>query len=346
VYAHIAYPRQVALKAEIVADAFTRIGRIPIERPVPVASSPEAGYRMRARLHVRSDAAGFYRENTHEVCDPRQTHQLLGESMDAIDAALAALRDARGDVASLELSENMAADERAFHLDVTPDARELMPALSCAITAAGLTGCTARGRTGPLVRAGDPAVADPLAALTHGRAESGHLRRHPVSFFQGNRFLLPDLVVAVLDATPSGGRILDLYAGVGLFSMALAATGRGGITAVEGDRQSAADLKENAGSYPSAIRVLVGRVEDHVARRRETADTVIVDPPRSGISREAMEIIARHGARRIIYVSCDPPTMARDARRLLDAGYHLQSLRGFDLFPNTPHVETVGVFDR
>jgi 23S rRNA (uracil1939-C5)-methyltransferase len=346
VYAHIAYPRQVALKADIVADAFTRIGRIPIEHPVPVAVSPEAGYRMRARLHVRGDSAGFFRENTHEMCDPRQTQQLLDESMAAIDVALAALGDARADVASLELSENMAAAERAFHLDVIPDARELEPALTRAITAAGLTGCTARGRVGPLVRAGDPAVADPLAALTHGRAESGHLRRQPASFFQGNRFLLPDLVVAVLEATPSGGRILDLYAGVGLFSMALAATGRDGITAVEGDRQSAADLKENAGSYPSAIRALVGRVEDHMARRREIADTVIVDPPRSGISREAMDIIARHGARRIIYVSCDPPTMARDARRLLDAGYHLESLRGFDLFPNTPHVETVGVFDR
>ena len=346
VYAHIAYPRQVALKADIVADAFTRIGRIPIESPVPVGASPEAGYRMRARLHVRGDAVGFYRENTHEMCDARQTHQLLGESMAAIDTALAALGDARADVTSLELSENMAADERAFHLDVIPDARELEPALTRAITAAGLTGCTARGRAGPLVCAGDPAVSDPLAALTHGRAESGRLRRQPASFFQGNRYLLPDLVVAVLEATPSSGSILDLYAGVGLFSVALAATGRDGITAVEGDRQSAADLKENAGSYPSAIRPLVGRVEDHVARRREIADTVIVDPPRSGISREAMDIIARHGARRIIYVSCDPPTMARDARRLLDAGYHLESLRGFDLFPNTPHVETLGVFDR
>ena len=346
VYAHIAYPRQVALKAEIVTDAFTRIGHIPIESPVPVAASPESGYRMRARLHVRSDAVGFYRENTHEMCDARQTHQLLFESMTAIDAALAALGDARVDIASLELSENMAADERAFHLDVIPDARDLEPSLTRAITAAGLTGCTARGRAGPFVRAGDPAVADPLAALTHGRAESGHLRRQPASFFQGNRYLLPDLVVAVLEATPSGGGILDLYAGVGLFSVALAATGRDDITAVEGDRQSAADLKENARSYPSAIRAFAGRVEDHVARRREIAATVIVDPPRSGISREAMDIIARHGARRIIYVSCDPPTMARDARRLLDAGYHLESLRGFDLFPNTPHVETVGVFDR
>jgi 23S rRNA (uracil1939-C5)-methyltransferase len=346
VYAHIAYSRQVALKAEIVTDAFTRIGHMPIQSPVPVAASPESGYRMRARLHVRKDAVGFYRENTHEMCDARQTRQLLPESIAAIDEALGALGDARADVASLELSENLAGDERAFNLDVVPDARALAPALTRAVAAAGLTGCTARGRVGPLVRAGDPAVADPLAALTHGGAVSGQLRRQPASFFQANRFLLPDLVVAVLEATQSGGSVLDLYAGVGLFSVALAATGRDGITAVEGDRASAADLKENATPYGSAIRAIVGRVEDHVSRRRETADIIIVDPPRSGISREAMDVIARHGARRVIYVSCDPPTMARDARRLLDAGYHLESLRGFDLFPNTPHVETLGVFDR
>ena len=123
VYAHIAYPRQVALKAGIIADAFTRIGRIPLEATVSVAASPEAAYRMRARLHVGRDTAGFYREGTHEICDARETRQLSAASMDAIDAVLSALGDARADVVSLELSENMAADERAMHLDVHPDAR-------------------------------------------------------------------------------------------------------------------------------------------------------------------------------------------------------------------------------
>ena len=112
---------------------------------------------------------------------------------------------------------------------------------------------------------------------------------------------------------------------------------------MEGDRSSAADLEENAAAFSSAIRPIVGRVED-VAWPPQNAGTIIVDPPRTGISREAMDAIARLGASRIIYVSCDPPTMARDARRLLDAGYQLQSLKGFDLFPNTAHVESVGVF--
>src|SRR3954452_18872204 len=76
VYAHIAYPRQVSLKAEIIADAFIRIGRIPLADAVHVMTSPENGYRLRARLHVREHAAGFYREGTHTLCDARLTHQL------------------------------------------------------------------------------------------------------------------------------------------------------------------------------------------------------------------------------------------------------------------------------
>ena len=340
-YAHIDYSRQVLLKADIVADALTRIGRIPLDGPVPIAASPEAGYRMRARLQVAGQTFGFFREHTHEICDPRQTRQLADASLDAVDQATAALGEARTDVEALELSENMAGDQRAIHLDVIPDARSLVPALERATAAAGLTGCSARGRLGPLVRVGNPAVGDSIAALTQNRVSSGQLRRQPTSFFQANRFLLPHLVVTVLDAVLPDDRVLDLYAGVGLFSVALAAVGRDEITAVEGDRNSVADLQENAASFASAIRVIPGRVEDHVATQGQVTGTIIVDPPRTGISREAMDAIATRGAMRIVYVSCDPPTMARDARRLLDAGYRLDSLKGFDLFPNTPHVEVI-----
>src|SRR5262245_48154750 len=172
VYAHIAYPRQVTLKAEIIADAFTRIGRMPIDQPVAVTPSPETGYRLRARLHVRGNAAGFYREGTHELCDARRTNQLSPGAMDALDRTLAALGDERGGVASLELSENIAADERAVHFDLVPDARALEPALARAVDAGALTGCTARGQVGPLVRVGNPFVADPLSTLTRGRVST------------------------------------------------------------------------------------------------------------------------------------------------------------------------------
>jgi len=346
VYAHIAYQRQLTLKAEIIADAFTRIGRIPPSPPVNVTSSPESGYRLRARLHVRSDGVGFYREGSHTLCDARTTKQLSAGAMDTIEAALSALGEARASVTSLEFSENIAADERALHFDTIAEAPSLQPSFVRAVEEAKLTGCTARGHLGSLVRIARPTVFDPLSTLTRGRAPSGSLGRHPASFFQGNRFLLTELVTTVLDAVPTDGAMFDLYAGVGLFSIAFAGIGRKRITAVEGDTVSSSDLRENAAAYADAINVVVGRVEDFIARTRERAQTVLVDPPRTGISREAMDAIASHGAQRVIYVSCDPPTMARDARRLLDAGYRLTSLRGFDLFPNTPHVESVGVFDR
>ena len=86
VYSHIAYSRQVTLKAGIIADAFTRIGRIPVEQQqLAVTPSPETGYRLRARLHVRRNAAGFYREGTHELCDAGSTNQLSQGAMDAVD---------------------------------------------------------------------------------------------------------------------------------------------------------------------------------------------------------------------------------------------------------------------
>lgn len=345
-YAHIAYKRQVQIKSEVVADAFVRLGRMPLEHAVPVAPSPDHGYRMRARLHVRGARLGFYREGTHEMCDAASTGQLQPGTLAAADAAVAALHGGGADARSVEISENIAGDERALHIELADGGPDVDAAFASAVEMGQLTGCTGRTPDGTFVFAGVPQVSDPLSALTAGRATTGRLSRSPESFFQANRYLLPSLVTTVLDEVPHAGTVLEFYAGVGLFSIALAATGHDRITAVEGDRASGKDLRRNAREWP-AVRATIVSVEEFLASlRRDRAETIVVDPPRTGISREAMEAIARHGASRVIYVSCDPPTMARDARRLLDAGYRLGSLTAFDLFPNTPHVETVGVFDR
>jgi 23S rRNA (uracil1939-C5)-methyltransferase len=316
-YAHVGYDRQLALKSEVIADAFRRLGKIPLEASVAVAASPQEGYRLRARLHVRDGRPGFYREGTHQLCDAAATRQLQTGTLEAVSAAVSDA-EATGVVANAaDVTENVAGDQRGILLEL---------------------------QGGGFLTSGDPSVADPLHVLTDGRATEGELRRRPASFFQANRYLLPRLVTTVLDAIPPDGEVLDLYAGVGLFAVSLAATGRTGITAVEGDRAAGADLDANAEAYRGAMEAVVGLVEEHLRGRR--ASTIVVDPPRTGISKVAMDAVTAHGAARIVYVSCDPATMARDARRLLDAGYRLLSLEGFDLFPNTPHVETVGVFDR
>lgn len=341
-YAHIDYARQLQLKSEIVADAFGRIGRIPLVDPVHVAGSPERGYRMRARFHVRDRRPGFYREGTHTLCDARTTGQMTDAAIDAVEAAVASLAAQGVAATSLEMSENLTGDQRAVHVDLQE--RPTGDVLDRMVVAAGLTGCTARAADTTTYSAGDPVVTDDNHALTAGRAVGGSLRRHPEAFFQANRFLVPELTAAVLDAVDAEP-VLDLYAGVGLFSVALAAAGRREIVAVEGDPVSGSDLLRNAQPWYDQLRVTRASVEAYLARRPSTA-TVIVDPPRTGMSKEALDGVIQLAAPRVVYVSCDAPTMARDARRLLDAGYRLDRLRAFDLFPNTPHVETLGVFVR
>ena len=123
VYAHVTYERQLDLKAAIIADAFARLGRLPLEAPVPVRPSPETGYRMRARLHVRGARAGFFREGTHDLCDAGPTDQLLPETVEVVDAACERLRASHvRDVRGLEISENVPGSERALLVDVTPEA--------------------------------------------------------------------------------------------------------------------------------------------------------------------------------------------------------------------------------
>ena len=287
-----------------------------------MAASRESGYRLRARLHVAGGRPGFFREGTHQLCDAGATGQLLPESVTAIEAALSALGRRRRDVASIEISENVAADERALHLELSGPA----PGdgiLSTAVAAGRLTGCTARSANGAFATAGNPAVADPLAALTAGRASGGELRRHAVSFFQGNRFLIADLVGAVHGRRAARGDVLDLYAGVGLFSVSLAAAGRDRITAVEGDRESGADLLRNAVPYASELQAIVGRVEEHV-RRRTAVGTVIVDPPRTGMSREAMDAIVQLAGRparlRLVRSADDGAGCAAASRRGVSPG--------------------------
>lgn len=345
-YAHITYDRQLLLKGDVVHDAFARLGRIPLTAPIPIAASPDRGYRMRARLHARHGRIGFYKEGTRQLCDASATGQLREDAVAAAARTAESLERSGCMVTALELAENIAADERVVHVTPEPGSEPRQEALDAALRAGDLTGCTAWS-AGVLRTAGNPVVADSLAVLTAGLARSGTLTRHASSFFQANRFLLPQLVTRVIENVGPEGEVLDLYAGVGLFSVSLAAAGRRGISAIEGDRSSGSDLQRNASACGAAVRVRIGSVETHLARRRGPAPaTVIVDPPRTGISREAMQAVAALGAARVLYVSCDPPTLARDARRLLDSGYRLTALEGFDLFPNTPHVEVLGVFRR
>lgn len=343
-FAHITYARQLSIKSEIIRDAFIRIGRIPIQAPVAVTGSrSEEGYRMRARLHVRGGRIGFFREGTHDLCNPRITRQLLPSSCDVLERAARALETA-GDIAGeIELSENLGATERVLHVEsVSPLPQAAAAALAALNDVTGVTAGRPFATSDVRVLAGDPLVADDMAL----GPTTVRLQRHVLSFFQGNRYLVQALAVHVTDLIERSANVVDLYAGTGLFAVAAAAGRDARVVAVEGDPIAARDLDANAARLAGAIETVHQSVEAFTGRDRQAPDVLIVDPPRTGLSREALDGAVRMRGRSVIYVSCDVATLARDARRLLDGGYTLRQVNGFDLFPNTPHVEAVAVFDR
>lgn len=343
VLAHIRYARQTALKRQIIEDALHRIGRIE-PPPVDVTPSPIDGYRMRARLHVAAGRIGFFREGTHDLCDAGRTRQLLPATVAVLQRVEAALKaDAAAPVMELELSENCAADERAMHCVLRPGADPSR--LSTLAVVPGVTGlsCGPPAGTRALALWGTPRVRDTIQISGASGDYAVTIARHAHAFFQGNRFLLAPLLTAVADAVP-GGRVLDLYAGVGPFAVALGRRGDTRVVAIEGDGIAAQDLKANAASCGGAVEAVHQPVEAFVASRPRSFDAIIVDPPRTGMTKEALSGAVRLSPGRLVYVSCDVATFARDARAFIDAGYRLDTLRAFDLFPNTAHVETLALF--
>lgn len=347
-YAHIAYARQLAIKGEVIVDALNRIGRLGLADPVRVAPSREDGYRMRARLHRENTRIGFFREGTHEVCDARATRQLLDMSCDALDAIAAHLAalGASG-VREVEIAENVDASRRAVHLE-SSDPLPLSE-LAALGEIPGVTGilATAPARPGgaPDTRlvSGDPYVVDRVDV----EGQTVSFRRHVRAFFQGNRYLLRDLVAHVTALAAEAPRVLDLYAGVGLFAVSIATSRDARMTAVEGDPFAARDLEINAATAASAsgaqrVNVAHRSVEQYLAHAAPEVDLVIVDPPRTGLSPEALRALTALRPPQIVYVSCDVATLARDVRQLVQVGgYRTDRIEAFDLFPNTPHVETV-----
>ncbi len=173
----------------------------------------------------------------------------------------------------------------------------------------------------------------------------------PTAFFQTNPTAAAALVDVVMAHVPDEARrVLDLYAGGGLFTLPLAATGYQ-VTAVEENTQAVADATRNLEVNrldPRAVRLIGGRVEDALpAVARQAFDVVVLDPPRQGCSPAVLDaVFGRVAPTRAIYVSCNPESLAAELPAILQAGYVVSVVQPVDMFPHTPHVEAVVVLDR
>jgi len=342
-YQHLDPAAQAALKESVLRDALRRAGTA-WEGPIVVRPSPPEGWRTRATLHVEQGRdgvrLGFHREASHDVVDIERCLQLSAPMMAGargLRDALAARPGLARAVRDVELAESFDGRRLVASLETTLDPKEASGAASLgdavpSLTGLGLVAGEGRRRRFLLLR-GDAHV----DATVHGL----HLRAHVQSFFQANRFLVDALVQEVLDRTPAGGSVLDLYAGVGLFALPLGRRAEE-VRGLELSPNAVEDARANAAAAGlSHVRIHSGDVREMAELPPRPDERIVLDPPRTGAGADVVRMVAARKPSSVVYVSCDPPTLGRDLKVFAAEGYAPDSIAAFDLFPDTFHVETV-----
>lgn len=340
-YQDVEYARQLELKEAILRESLARAGAA-WEGEIHLHASPEQGWRTRATLHLGplpdgETGLGLHEEGSHRLLDLSVCEQLTPLLHRTQRALLDAFRNHphRARVRRVHLAQGLGGEGTVAVLEGELDPKTASSFASLGRSIPWLTGFGAVTSRGPFVLLhGSPYV--------HSTVLDRRLRAHARAFFQGNRFLVEDLARTVAALVPAGGVAVDLYAGAGLFSLALAPQAEA-VVALEGNPYAAADALANALSA-GLDRVLVkrGDVLDglrHLPVREE--ERIVLDPPRSGGGPRVVEAIVGRRPASVVYVSCDPPTLGRDLALFQRAGLRPDAVHLFDLFPDTFHLETV-----
>jgi len=307
---HLSYEAQLKSKVGFVRDALERVARIDWPHDIKMINGAEFGYRSRTQVKIdwRARSIGFSRARSNTVCDI-ETCPILVPVLDK------ALRSLRGVVST-------ALEQKNGGL-LYPTQIEMGAGDSTVSFEPNLKGL-------------------PSGALRQTVHETTY-SFSPSTFFQGNAGLLAALIDEAI-GRESGEVALDLYAGVGLFAIQLASRFNR-VIAVEADRATASFAVGNiAANRLTNIefhnRTVESWLKNYIETNPSPPDFLLLDPPRRGAS-EAMTHTAALEPARITYVSCDPTTLARDLRTLVDSGYEIARLTAIDLFPQTYHIETV-----
>jgi 23S rRNA (uracil1939-C5)-methyltransferase len=352
-YQHIDYLPQLQFKSEILRETLRRTAKLELDQEIHLHPSPPSNYRNRTRMqlqHRPSFALGYLGGNSHQVLPVEECPISSALINQAISAVWKLGREGAvpPDAHSLQFFANHDETTMLVELYVRSNAAES----NCSEFAAVLTSNVPAMRgvivtDTPGTEGGVDAPVSNFVSSKTVAAGFDHLIYHAAghdyrvsggSFFQTNRFLVDELArVATLDAT--GTTALDLYAGVGLFTVPLARSFQK-VVAVEASPPAIADLKQNAPANVQAVRTTT---EAFLAKQAAAAkpDFVLLDPPRAGLGEKATAALGRTSASRVTYVSCDPATLSRDLRLLLESGFEVQQAHLVDLFPQTAHMETV-----
>jgi 23S rRNA (uracil1939-C5)-methyltransferase len=340
---HIAYPAQLRLKEEILLDTIQRTGGMLPGQLLPILASPVTDhYRLRTQFTVRTEGGrqriGFFRRGSTslvEVEDAFLLHPLINRT-------LAAVRDAMDLLPPLEEVHINATPRGEVHLLLFAGGGTLKPldpffaALRTAVPGViGLTAFLNRKRAAGL---GTGVLTLDVEGIT--------LRATEGNFFQVNWDQNRNMVRTVLDyaGLEGGEAVLDLYCGIGNFALPLARKA-GSVVGIESGWSAIEDAKRNASlngitnvefiadDLQKGLKVLM--------ERRQKADVIVLDPPRAGATLKTLERILSFVPRKIVYVSCNPATLARDLKFFHLFGFRLDRLQPVDMFPWTYHIEAV-----
>lgn len=355
-YQHISYDAQLKFKEQILRETLWRIGRVDWKEPITIHKSPPWEYRNRAQWKVRPNpghssgintiakSIGYFRARSAELC-PVETCSIISSRLLLTFQALRraftigtlpdTIREietfADGGDSQILLTASCAAFPRKPEA-LFAQLQQLIPWARSVLL---------QDVTGSRMSLFGPGFLE--YEILERKLRVGHL-----SFFQVNRFLTAEMMKTVCDLAGRGELAFDLYAGVGLFAGFLADRFAETV-AVEADPASARDLQNvTVGRHGITVENKpAGRfLADFSRKRVRRVDAVVVDPPRAGLEADVLQRIIAIGSHRLIYVSCDPSTLARDLAKLCSSMYTLREVHLFDMFPQTYHIESVAFLER
>ena len=361
-FQHMDYEEECRLKAERVRQAMNRLGGEQLER-VELLPAPDCRcYRNKAQYPVTMEGhhakAGFYRAGTHEVLStPRCL--LLPPEMDAVRAAVTAYMDERrvsaydektgrglirhiyvrkGWVSGELLVCIVANGDKLPHWQALVERLQKIPGFATLVLAVNRKpGNAVLGDTF-LNLYGPGWIEDHLCGLS--------FRLSPRSFYQVNHDQAERLYALAIQSADirKTDLVLDLYCGVGTITLAMAKAA-GKVIGVELEPQAVADARDNAKrNHMENVEFFcgdAGKAALELETRGIRPDVVVVDPPRKGLSADVIEALDKMNPRKLVYISCDPATLARDTALLREKNFTPHSVQAVDMFPRTAHVETV-----
>ena len=378
-YQHIDYAAQLRYKAEILRETLRRTAKFELQDDIIVHAAEPWAYRNRTRMHVRHQpefALGYFQYGSHALLPVEScpiSSPLINRAITAVWTIGRRKRVVPETLHGLQFFTNHDETKLLVELYVRPEEAvgRQTPAVdsktAAAPTAEGPTNAKAMQTfaaqlgnfvpelSGVVVFATSPVEDESRqrAPLTSVHSEPSQtigessLVYHAAgqdyrvsggSFFQTNRYLIDKLVEITVGAR-TGRAAVDLYAGAGLFTRHLARN-FDQVIAVESSPHSFADLRNNV---PHNVKCLSITTEKFFAERaaKLAPDLIVLDPPRAGLGEKAAKALCRMSASHVIYVSCDPATLSRDARVLLESGFRVVQTHLVDMFPQTYHMETV-----